>query len=164
MLHIFLCRIRGVDRKQFSLEVIWFCEAEDLKLNLCICFCDVEVQVMKDNALNVAYIVLVIGIILLAFTFISAYLYLINSQPITGSSDLINTFGDSLAPLIEASIRIMFLGIMGWISSILTARGVQLLTQLRRMAPNPEVQSMILETEKTIEPEQIKKTRKTRKS
>lgn len=114
---------------------------------------------MKDNALTVAYVVLVTGIILLAFTFISAYMYLINSQPITGSSDLVNTFGDSLAPLIEASIRIMFLGVMGWISSILTTRGVQLLTQLRRIAPNPEVQSITLEAKKPIEPKLTRKTR-----
>ncbi len=115
---------------------------------------------MKDNALTMAYVILVIGIILLAFTFISAYIYLVNSQPITGSSDLVNTFGDSLAPLIEASIRIMFLGVMGWISSILTTRGVQLLTQLRRITPNPEVQTMTPEVEKSIEPKQTRKTRK----
>jgi len=119
---------------------------------------------MKDNALTMAYIVLVIGIILLAFTFISAYMYLMNAQPITGSSDLVNTFGDSLAPLIEASIRIMFLGVMGWISSILTTRGVQLLIKLRHIAPLPEVQSMTPEAEKSKEPERTKKTRKTHKS
>lgn len=115
---------------------------------------------MKDNALTMAYVILVIGIILLAFTFISAYIYLVNSQPITGSSDLVNTFGDSLVPLIEASIRIMFLGVMGWISSILTTRGVQLLTQLRRVTRNPEVQTMTPEVEKSIEPKQTRKTRK----
>jgi len=119
---------------------------------------------MKDNAITVAYVVLVTGIILLAFTFISAYIYLINSHPITGSSDIVDAFGDSLAPLVEAAIRIMFLGVMGWISSILTTRGVQLLTQLRRVTPNPEVQSMTPEAEKSIEPKQTKKTRKESKS
>ncbi len=89
---------------------------------------------MKDNALTIAYAILFTGIGLLAFTFISAYIFLISNSPITGSSDLIDTFGESLAPLIEASIRIMFLGVMGWISSIITMRGVQLLTQLKRIA------------------------------
>jgi hypothetical protein len=123
----------------------------------------VEIQVMKDNAQTIAYIILLTGIVLLALTFISAYIYLINNPSITGSSDLVDTFGDSLAPLIEASIRIMFLGVMGWISSILTARGVQLLTQLRRIT-NPEVQSITPKVEKSMELTQARKTRKTSKS
>ncbi len=118
---------------------------------------------MKDNAQTIAYIILLTGIILLALTFISAYIYLINNPSITGSSDLVDTFGDSLAPLIEASIRIMFLGVMGWISSILTARGVQLLTQLRRIT-NPEVKSITPKVEKSMELTQARKTRKTSKS
>jgi hypothetical protein len=118
---------------------------------------------MKDNAQTIAYIILLTGIVLLALTFISAYIYLINNPSITGSSDLVDTFGDSLAPLIEASIRIMFLGVMGWISSILTARGVQLLTQLRRIT-NPEVQSITPKVEKSMELTQARKTRKTSKS
>ncbi len=89
---------------------------------------------MKDNSLTIAYAILFTGIGLLAFTFITAFIFLISNSPITGSSDLIDTFGDSLAPLIEASIRIMFLGIMGWISSIITTRGAQLLAQLKRLA------------------------------
>ena len=114
---------------------------------------------MKDNALTIAYIILLTGICLLAFTFISAYIFLINSQPITGSSDLVDTFGDSLAPLIEASIRIMFLGVMGWIGSILTSRGVQFLTQLRRLA-KIEAQSTNPEVEKPMEPTNAKKSGK----
>jgi hypothetical protein len=136
---------------------MWFSEAQDLILYVGICFYNVEVQIVKDNALTIAYITLLTGIVLLAFTFISAYIFLISNQPISGSSDLIDTFGDSLAPLIEASIRIMFLGVMGWIGSILTARGVQLLTQLRRLE-KLEVQSTTPTVEKPRE------TRKTRKS
>ncbi len=101
---------------------------------------------MKDNALTIAYATLFAGIGLLAFTFISAFVFLISNPSITGSSDLIDTFGDSLVPLIEASIRIMFLGVMGWIGSALTARGAQLVTQLKRLA---EAQSMTPAVEKT---------------
>jgi hypothetical protein len=118
---------------------------------------------MKDNALTIAYVILLVGIALLAFTFISAYIFLINNQPITGSSDLVNTFGDALAPLIGASIRIMFLGVMGWVSSILTARGVQLITQLRRIA-NHEAKSITPAFEQLVEPTEPKKTRKSSKS
>jgi hypothetical protein len=103
---------------------------------------------VKDNALTIAYATLFTGIGLLTITFISAYVFLVSNPSITASSDLVDTFGESLAPLIEASIRIMFLGVMGWIGSILTARGVQLLTQLKRLA-NLEAQSMTSTGEKT---------------
>lgn len=94
---------------------------------------------MKDITTNIAYIILFIGIGLLAFTFISAYIFLINDPNITGSSDLVDVFGSALAPLIGASIRIMYLGIMGWIGTGLTARGIQLIIHLKRLAaPQPQ--------------------------
>jgi hypothetical protein len=43
-------------------------------------------------------------------------------------------FGEAIGPLIETCIRIMYLGIMGWIGSILTVRGIQLVTQLKHEA------------------------------
>jgi hypothetical protein len=101
----------------------------------------VEVHILKDKAMLIAYVTLFTGIGLLAFTFISAYIFLINNPAITGSSDLVDVFGSSLAPLIAASIRIMYLGVMGWIGSGLTTRGVQLVTQLKRLARS-ECQSM----------------------
>ena len=91
---------------------------------------------MEDKSTLVAYLILFIGIGLLVFTFISAYIFLIDDPSITGS-DLVDVFGSSLAPLIGAAIRIMYLGIMGWIGSGLTARGVQLLAQLKRLAIKP---------------------------
>ena len=74
-----------------------------------------------------ALIVLFLGVFLLAFTFFSAYGFLVGSLTILASSDLTELFGRALAPLIEAVIRILFLGVMGWIGSILTIRAVQLL-------------------------------------
>jgi hypothetical protein len=99
-----------------------------------------EVHNVKDNVLIIGYGTLFTGIGLLAFTFISAYLFLIANSSITASSDLIDAFGSALAPLIGASIRIMYLGVMGWIGSGLTTRGVQLVTQLKRLA-NAEFRS-----------------------
>jgi hypothetical protein len=94
---------------------------------------------MKDLTTNIAYVILFVGIGLLAFTFISAYTFLINDPNITGSSNLVDVFGSALAPLIVASIRIMYLGIMGWIGAGLTARGIQLIIQLKRLAaPQPQ--------------------------
>jgi len=118
---------------------------------------------MKDSILTIGYATLFTGIGLLAFTFISAYIFLISNSSITASSDLIDTFGSALAPLIGASIRIMYLGVMGWIGSGLTARGVQLVTQLKRLA-RPEFQSRTPLAIKPMEPIRAKGTRKTDKT
>jgi len=123
---------------------------------------------MKDKALVSGYVTLFIGVALLAFTFISAYLFLSNDPPIAGSPDLVTVFGDALAPLILTCIRIMYLGVMGWISSLLTIRGVQLVTQLKREA-KPEIKPITPTPMKTPIPEtpiirNAKKTGKIRKA
>jgi len=114
---------------------------------------------VEDKSIIIAYIILFTGIGLLAFTFISAYIFLINNPSITGSSDLVDVFGSSLAPLIGASIRIMYLGVMGWIGSGLTARGVQLVTQLKRLN-RPEFRPRTPAAIKPIEPIRAKETKK----
>ena len=114
---------------------------------------------MKDKAMIIAYATLFTGIGLLAFTFITTYIFLINNPSITGSSDLIDVFGSALAPLIGASIRVMYLGVMGWIGSGLTARGVQLITQLKRLATT-EFQSRTPPVIKPMEPIKAQETKK----
>lgn len=71
--------------------------------------------------------VLLVGVGLLIFTFISAYGFLTQSLPIIATQDLVQTFGGALAPLIATSIRIMYLGVMGWVGSLLTIRGVTII-------------------------------------
>jgi len=71
--------------------------------------------------------VLMIGITLLIFTFISAYGFLTAGLSIITSTDLTQTFGDALGPLIATCIRIMYLGVMGWIGSLVTIRGVTII-------------------------------------
>ena len=71
--------------------------------------------------------VLAIGIILLIFTFLSAYGFLTQSLNIIASEDLVRTFGEALAPLIATCIRVMYLGVMGWIGSLITIRGVTII-------------------------------------
>lgn len=100
---------------------------------------------MRDKAIVSGYATLFIGVALLAFTFASAYLFLSSNPTIAGSSDLVTVFGAALAPLIETCIRIMYLGVMGWIGSVLTIRGVQLVTQLKREA-KPEIKQVVPET------------------
>ena len=127
---------------------------------------------MEDKAEVSGYVTLFIGVALLAFTFASAYLFLSSNPNIAGSPDLVTVFGTALAPLIETCIRIMYLGIMGWIGSLLTIRGVQLVTQLKRgikTEVEPEIKSIVPETveapkPKTTRPLKAKKTGKIGKS
>jgi len=74
------------------------------------------------------YATLIVGIALLVVTFCNAYLFLMGVLKIPTSDDLMRVFGEALTPLIEAGIRAIYLGIMGWIGSILTRRGVQVIT------------------------------------
>ena len=90
--------------------------------------------------------VLSIGLALLIFTFASAYSFLSGGLQILSTQDLAQTFGDSLAPLIATSIRVMYLGIMGWIGSLVTIRGVTII------ANTPKTEN--LETQKPQEPQQ----------
>ena len=87
---------------------------------------------MKDNVQTLGFAALIIGIGMLVFTFINAYLFLGADLGIVASSDLVGLFGEALAPLIATVIRVMYLGIMGWIGSLLTVRGIQLLTKSKR--------------------------------
>lgn len=80
------------------------------------------------------FIVLLVGVVLLVFTFFNAYLFLKEDMSITSSSGLVDLFGEALAPLVGSSIRVMYLAVMVWIGSIVTIRGVQLL-----IAPKIEV-------------------------
>jgi len=78
--------------------------------------------------------VLMIGITLLIFTFISAYGFLTAGLSIITSTDLTKTFGDALGPLITTCIRIMYLGVMGWIGSLVTIRGVTIIAHTPPMS------------------------------
>jgi hypothetical protein len=76
----------------------------------------------------IGILILFVGVTLLAFTFINAYLFLQEPLRIVATSDLAEVFGDALAPLIQACVRLMYLGVMGWISSLLTVRSIPLIT------------------------------------
>jgi hypothetical protein len=117
---------------------------------------------LGDKAEVSGYATLFIGVALLAFTFASAYLFLRNDPTITGSPDLVTVFGDALAPLIETCIRVMYLGVMGWIGSVLTIRGVQLVTQLKR-AVKPEIKPEIKPAAKPTAPKNVKPVKTSKK-
>lgn len=78
--------------------------------------------------------VLCIGIALLIFTFFSAYGFLVADLSPISTQDLVQTFGESLGPLIAAAIHIMYLGVMGWIASLITIRGVTIMINAPKAA------------------------------
>ena len=80
-------------------------------------------------------IILFVGVALLIFTFLNAYWFLTQDIGLIATADLVKAFGEALAPLIAACIRIMYLGIMGWIGSLLTLRGISLLKEV----PSPQM-------------------------
>lgn len=84
---------------------------------------------LKDKTTPSGIIVLMIGVALLIFTFISAWGFLTQNLQIP-PGDFTQMFGEALGPLIAACIRIMYLGVMGWIGSLVTIRGVTLLTSI----------------------------------
>jgi hypothetical protein len=75
--------------------------------------------------------VFLIGVALLVAMFFDAYLFLKEDISILPVPNLIAAFGEALAPLIEASIRMMYLGVMGWIGSTITIRGITVLSQVK---------------------------------
>ncbi len=91
----------------------------------------------RDKIAVSGIVVLLIGVALLIFTFISAYGFLTQSLSIVASEDLMQTFGDALAPLVAACIHIMYLGVMGWIGSLVTIRGVTIIAQTPNIQAAP---------------------------
>jgi hypothetical protein len=91
--------------------------------------------------------VLAIGVALLIFTFVSAYGFLTQSLSIIASADLVQTFGEALAPLIATCTRLMYLGIMGWVASLLTIRGVTIITHTLQLQPSNLQQQSIPQQE-----------------
>jgi len=89
-------------------------------------------KTLKDKITLSGITVLSIGVVLMIFTFASAYGFLTQGLSILASSDLAQTFGEALAPLISTCIHVMYLGIMVWIGSLLTIRGVAIISQTRQ--------------------------------
>jgi hypothetical protein len=87
---------------------------------------------LRDKLTLSGIAVLMVGVGLLIFAFISAYGFLTQSLSIIASEDLARTFGEALAPLIATSIRIMYLGVMVWIGSLLTLRGLAIVLNVPR--------------------------------
>ncbi|MEM3673798.1 MAG: hypothetical protein QW468_06240 [Candidatus Bathyarchaeia archaeon] len=82
----------------------------------------------------VAYILIIVGLVLLIFTFIMAYIMLIADPNFLPALNLSEALGEILGPIAVALIRIMYLGVMGWVGSIATIRGIQLYKEFKSAA------------------------------
>jgi hypothetical protein len=82
----------------------------------------------------VAYILIVVGVVLLILTFAMACLLLMSIASISTGENLSEALGTILGPIAEAVVRVMFLGIMGWTGSIATMRGIQLYKESKSAA------------------------------
>lgn len=94
-------------------------------------------------------VVLLIGIALLMTSFFDAYLFLTKDVSILPVPNLVEAFGKALAPLIDATIRIIYLGVMVWIGSTITMRGITVLLQVKpETKPEmPKTETIKLKTE-----------------
>ena len=100
--------------------------------------------------------VLMIGVALLIFTFISAYGFLTQSSTIIASEDLVHTFGEALAPLIASCIRIMYLGVMGWTGSLITIRGVTIIAHMPQPTIVPKQKQVAAKPKPRLLPQKTK--------
>jgi len=104
---------------------------------------------MTEKSETSGFAILLIGVGLLIFTFVNAYLFLGEKLSFL-SKNLVDVFGEAMGPLVETCIRVMYLGIMGWIGSIVTIRGMHIITELKpKVIEEPK--------EEPKEPEKAKK-------
>jgi len=121
---------------------------------------------LRDKIAFSGMTVLGIGVALLVVTFLSAYAFLASDLSPISNQDLVQTFGNALGPLVAAAINVMYLGIMGWISSLITIRGVTIMAhapkaQAETAEPSqavlqktvPKAQKKEAKQEKTVKPE-----------
>lgn len=78
-------------------------------------------------------VILLIGVALLSVTFIIACIHLQGDIKVLPVPSLMAAFGEALSPLIEAAIRVLYLGVMGWIASTVTAKGITVLLAARKV-------------------------------
>jgi Na+/serine symporter len=90
--------------------------------------------------------ILLTGIALLLITFTIACIHLHGDIKILPVPSLMASFGEALPPLIEAAIRVMYLGVMGWIASTVTAKGITALLQAKLLDKNslPKPQNPVI--------------------
>jgi len=81
-----------------------------------------------DRVARSGTVVLIIGLVFLGIAFASAAFFLSEALPVLSAYNSAIMSGETLAPLTVAASRILYLGIMVWIGSLVTNRGETLMT------------------------------------
>jgi hypothetical protein len=71
--------------------------------------------------------ILLIGTALLLTTFAIASIHLQGDINVLPVPSLLSFFGEAFSPLIEATLRVLYLGMMGWIATIVTTKGLNVI-------------------------------------
>ena len=77
--------------------------------------------------------ILLVGVALLLVTFLIACIHLQEGVNFLPVPSFVTSVGEGLSPLIEAVIRALYLGLMGWIASTVTAKGIKVLLTARKV-------------------------------
>jgi len=85
-----------------------------------------------EKAELMSYILIIVGVILLIFTFVMAFVMITAELGVLASTNLSEALGEAIGPIAAALIRVLYLGVMGWTGSIATIRGVQLYKEAKR--------------------------------
>jgi hypothetical protein len=80
--------------------------------------------------------ILLIGLALLLVTFTIGSIHLHGEINVLPVPSLMASLGEALSPLLEATIRIIYLAVMGWIAFTVTAKGITMLYQSKLPAKN----------------------------
>jgi hypothetical protein len=86
-----------------------------------------QIKVSETSGITI----LLVGIALLFVTFVVACIHLYGDINVLPVPSLMSSFGEGLSPLIEAATRVLYLGLMGWIASIVIAKGVTALLRAK---------------------------------
>ncbi len=97
-------------------------------------------------------IILIAGLAFIGTAFAGAVFFLSEALPVVYSYNSAVIMGETLAPLTTTACRILYLGIMVWIGSLVTNRGVTLLTGIPKTEEEKRQKSRLTESTKSHPP------------
>jgi hypothetical protein len=80
--------------------------------------------------------ILLLGIVLLLITFIIASIHLQGNINVLPVPSLMSSLGAAFSPILEAAIRVLYMGVMGLIATKVIAKGITILFHARVLDTN----------------------------
>ncbi len=105
-----------------------------------------------DKVTRTGTVVLITGLVFIGTAFAGAVFFLCEALPVVYSYNSAVIMGETLAPLTTTACRILYLGIMVWIGSLVTNRGVTLLTGKPNIEEEKTQKSQLAESMKSRAP------------